>query len=93
MEINLKLLGRFSQLFQIDEKEIDLKSDATVLDLLNFLCHTKELRKNIFGNSDRTLRPNVMIRVNGRFLIHLNWLETILEQGNRVEILTFHSGG
>ncbi len=93
MKIHLKLIGRFSQLFQIDEKEIEMDSGATVLELLNSICNTNELRKTIFNHSEKSLRPNVMIRVNGRFLIHLNWLDTILEEGNRVEILTFHSGG
>ena len=93
MKINLKLFGRFIQIFQLNEKEISLEPGGTVLDLLNSLCKTDELRKNIFSANNRNLRPNVVIRKNGRFIIHLNWLDTELEAGDRVEILTLHCGG
>lgn len=93
MKINLKLFGRFIQIFQIDEKEIILKTGDTVMDLLNSLCKTEELRKNIFSANNRSLKPNVSIRKNGRFIVHLNWLDTELEPGDRVEILTLHCGG
>ena len=77
----------------MDEQEIGLKAGATVLDLLNSLCKTEELRKNIFSANNRNLRPNVSIRKNGRFIVHLNWLDTELEAGDRVEIFTLHCGG
>ena len=93
MKINLKLFGRFIQIFQIDEKEIRLESGATILDLLNHLCKTQERRNSIFSSTNRNLKPNVVIRINGRFIIHLNWLDTELEAGDRVEILTLHCGG
>jgi sulfur carrier protein ThiS len=93
LKINLKLFGRFIQIFQIDEKEIILKTGDTVMDLLNSLCKTEELRKNIFSANNRSLKPNVSIRKNGRFIVHLNWLDTELEAGDRVEILTLHCGG
>ena len=93
MKISLKLFGRFIQIFETDEKEIDLTPDATILDLLNHLCKTQELRNSIFGTASRKLRPNVVIRKNGRFIIHLDWLDTKLEAGDRVEILTLHCGG
>lgn len=93
LKINLKLFGRFTQLFDMDEEEINLKAGATVLDLLNSLCNTEELRSNIFSTSKRSLKPNVVVRKNGRFIIHLSWLDTELEEGDRVDILTLHCGG
>ena len=77
----------------MDEKEIRLKPDATVTDLLNSVCKTEALRKSIFSANNRNLKPNVSIRKNGRFIVHLNWLDTELEAGDRVEILTLHCGG
>jgi thiamine biosynthesis protein ThiS len=93
LKISLKLFGRFIELFDIDEKEISLKTSATVMDLLNSLCNTEELRSSIFSNSNRSLKPNVVIRKNGRFIVHLNWLDTELEEGDQVDILTLHCGG
>ena len=83
----------FIQIFQMDEKDICLKTGATVTDLLNSVCKTEELRKSIFSSNNRNLKPNVSIRKNGRFIVHLNWLDTELEAGDRVEILTLHCGG
>ena len=93
MKINLKLFGRFIQIFKMDEKEISLQAGGTVMDLLNSLCKTDAQRDSLFVTTDRNLRPNVTIRKNGRFIIHLNWLDTALEEGDRVEILTLHGGG
>ena len=93
MNVKLKLFGQFIQTFQMDESQIELEPNATVLDLLNTICKTKKKRDSIFVTSDRNLRPNVTIRKNGRFIIHLDWLDTKLNDGDRVEILTLHSGG
>jgi sulfur carrier protein ThiS len=93
LKINLKLFGRFIQIFQMAEKEMDLASGATILDLIHSLCKTDEQRDCLFVTTDRNLRPNVTIRKNGRFIIHLNWLDTKLEEGDRVDILTLHCGG
>lgn len=93
MKISLKLFGQFIQIFQMDEKEIILESGATILDLIHSLCKTDKQRDSLFVTTDRNLRPNVTIRKNGRFIIHLNWLDTKLEEGDRVDILTLHCGG
>jgi sulfur carrier protein ThiS len=93
VEINLKLFHRFSELFQMSEGEICLDSGASVRDLLNILCDTEERSRKIFASDKRTLLPNVVIRKNGRFIVHLNWLDTGLEEGDRVEILSLYCGG
>ena len=57
MKINLKLFGRFIETFHINEKEIDLQSGATVLDLLNSLCKTDKQRGNgVFDKSITALK-------------------------------------
>jgi sulfur carrier protein ThiS len=93
LKVNLKLIGQFIEIFQMDESQIELEPDATVLDLLHAICKTDEQRKRIFVQTDRTLRPNVTIRKNGMFIIYLDWLDTELREGDRVDILTMHSGG
>jgi sulfur carrier protein ThiS len=77
----------------MDESQVELEPNATVLDLLITICQTKKKYDSIFVSADRNLRPNVTIRKNGRFIIHLDWLDTKLNEGDRVEILTLHSGG
>jgi thiamine biosynthesis protein ThiS len=93
MKINLKLFPRFREVFQMTEGEISLKAGANVRELLNVLCNTEERSRKIFDSDNRALRPNVVIRKNGRFIVHLNWLDTALEENDVIEILTFVSGG
>lgn len=93
MKINLKLFPRFREVFQMTEGEISLKVGANVRDLLNVICDTNDRRSKLFDSDGKTLRPNVVIRKNGRFIVHLNWLDTELEDNDGVEILTFVSGG
>jgi thiamine biosynthesis protein ThiS len=72
---------------------ISLNAGANVRDLLNVLCDTDDRRGKIFDSDGKTLKPNVVIRKNGRFIVHLNWLDTELEENDNVEILSFVSGG
>jgi len=48
---------------------------------------------NIFDKSKTKLKPTVTITRNGRFIIHLDWLDTVLADNDNVRILTLHSGG
>ena len=93
MKINVKFFPRFREVFQMTEGEITLKTGANVRDLLNLLCNTDDRRSKLFDSDGKTLRPNVVIRKNGRFIVHLNWLDTELEENDGVEILSFVSGG
>ena len=52
MKVNLKLIGQFIEIFQMDESQIELEPDATVLDLLHAICKTDEQRKRIFVQTD-----------------------------------------
>jgi len=93
LKIQLKLFGRFVEIFGAETKEIEFGNTATIRDLLNLLCDTDERRMKVFSTNNTNLRPNVEVRKNGRFIVHLNWLDTELEEGDQVEILTLHSGG
>jgi MoaD family protein len=93
MKVNVKFFPRFKEVFQMSEGEISLKTGANVRDLLNLLCNTDDRRSKLFDSDGKTLKPNVVIRKNGRFIVHLNWLDTELEENDGVEILSFVSGG
>jgi thiamine biosynthesis protein ThiS len=93
LNIELKLYGRFIEIFDAEEKVIKIENGANIRDLLNHLCDTDERRMKIFDMEKTNLRPNVVVRKNGRFIVHLNWLGTELEEGDHVEILTLHCGG
>jgi len=93
LKINVKLRARFVELFGAKEKEVQIKNGATVRELLDGLCDSPERREKIFDNDRKNLRPYVAITKNGRFIIHLDWLETELSDGDNVEIFSMVSAG
>ncbi len=94
MKINVSLKGRFKDILQVtDPLQVELKDSGNIRDLLNRLCNTNERSRDIFFNRDMMLKPNVTVTRNGRFIIHLNWLDTSLSDGDKVTIFTLHCGG
>jgi molybdopterin converting factor small subunit len=93
LKVNVALNGKFRDTFQASELEIELEEESSIRDLPNRLCDTEERRSNIFDKSNTRLKPSVTITKNGRFIIHLSWLDTPLSDGERLVIFTLHSGG
>jgi MoaD family protein len=93
LEINLKLRARFVELFGTKERRVRLQNGATVRNLLDALCDSPERTEKIFDNERKNLRPYVAVTKNGRFIIHLEWLDTKLSDGDNVEIFSMVSAG
>ena len=93
MKINVNLSGKFADIFQTGDLSVNLTEGDNIRDLLNLMCTTEERRANIFDKSKTKLKPTVTITRNGRFIIHLDWLDTVLADNDNVRILTLHSGG
>jgi MoaD family protein len=93
LKISLKFGSRFREIFGASEVQIDLEERANILRLLDVLCDSPDRRAKIFDNSNINVRPNVAITKNGRFIIHLDWLQTELFDGDKVEIFSLASGG
>lgn len=94
MKIDVSLKGRFKEIFQApDPLQVELEEGANIRDLLNHLCNTSEPGTEIFYTREMRLKPNVTVTRNGRFIIHLKWLDTPLSEGDHVSIFTLHCGG
>ncbi len=93
MKVNVTFKSRFKNIFDGEGREVALQEQATVRELLNLLCDTPDRRLQVFDNECINLRPSVAITKNGLFLIHLNWLDTELSEGDRVELFNLHCGG
>jgi sulfur carrier protein ThiS len=89
----VKFKSRFRGIFDEDGREVALRQKATVRELLNLLCDTPKRRFQVFDNECVNLRPNVAVTRNGLFVIHLNWLETELSEGDTVELFNLFCGG
>jgi sulfur carrier protein ThiS len=94
LKIDINLKGRFKDALKLpDPYPMEVKEESNVRDLLNLLCHDTECPADTFFNKDMRLKPNVAVTKNGRFIIHLNWLDTSLSEGDTVTIFTLHCGG
>ncbi len=92
MKIHLKFGSIFKEIFGGSEGEIDLEDGADIAALLHVLCAEPERRAKIFDPAGN-IRPYVTISKNGRFIVHLNWLQTKLSDGDRVEFFLLAAGG
>ena len=72
---------------------MELEERGNIRDLLNLLCKTGGPGTDVFYTKEMRLKPNVTVTLNGRFIIHLNWLDTTLSEGDKVAIFTLHCGG
>jgi len=94
LKVQVSLKGRFKEVFQLpDPLQVEMADGGNVRDLLKLLCRRSQRSAGIFYNSDKRLKPNVSVTRNGRFIIHLNWLDTSLSDGDTVTIFTLHCGG
>jgi molybdopterin synthase sulfur carrier subunit len=91
LKIKIKFFATFRELFQEEEREIDLQSGSNMRDLLNLLCDSSKLREQVFD--DGKLRPYLNILKNGQNIHHLKGLETGLEEGDTVDIFPPIGGG
>lgn len=75
-------------------KETEINRCATVRELMDELCvkHGKKFEKLIYTD-EHLLSDEIIILVNGRNIVHLESLNTPLEQGDEVSIFPVVAGG
>lgn len=74
-------------------KEVEINGCNTVLELLNFLSekYGKGFRAKLFKNSE--LSDEIIILVNGRHIIHLNGIKTVIKENDEISIFPVVAGG
>lgn len=91
MKIKVKFFAYLRDLFEGKERDVEIEPGATMRELLDLLCNSPELCKEIFKGRD--LNPNLVIFKNGTSIRSLNGLETELNEGDTVNIFPFIGGG
>jgi molybdopterin synthase sulfur carrier subunit len=93
--IRVKFYGRFNVMMGQRWAVNEVPSDVSVRDLIQIL--SKQQSNSQFVEAILTpegrLRANVSILLNGRNIVHLNDLETPLENRDRVTFLAAVGGG
>jgi molybdopterin synthase sulfur carrier subunit len=91
LRIKVKFFAYIRDLFEGKERDVEIETGATVRELLDLLCDSPELRKEIFKG--REVNPNLVIFKKGASIQSLNGLETDLSEGDTINIFPFIGGG
>lgn len=91
MKIKVKFFAYLRDLFEGKGRDVEIETGATIRELLDFLCNSPELCKEVFKG--RELNPNLVIFKNGDSIQSLNGLETELNEGDTINIFPFIGGG
>lgn len=96
MKVKVEYLGHIKKIIDTDrEEEIEIGEDALVADLLFLLAekYGGAFKKAVYEPSDRDVKSNFIVTVNGYLLNQLNGVETKLKNGDHVVLMPVVSGG
>ena len=95
IRIKIRTSLDFKKIFGQGRFEVFTGDGSTLRGFLNQLIETygKGLALRLFEADGETLRPHIMLMVNGRNINFLNRMDTVLCEGDEVLILPPVSGG
>jgi molybdopterin converting factor small subunit len=91
MAIKVRFLGRYRQMFQSEHLEWAADCPMRIRELLEGIAEKHGCRDLIFDGPN--LRPYVNVTINNRYIIHLNWLDTEVKDGDAVTFYDPATGG
>jgi molybdopterin converting factor small subunit len=94
--IKVELLGALEEIAGIDQIEIDSEGPMTVRDLIRELIErigSRELERAIFAHGSRDPRSYALILVNGVEVGSMDLLDSELEDGSKVTLISLWHGG
>jgi molybdopterin synthase sulfur carrier subunit len=91
MTIQVQFFATFREFFESKSVQIEVGTGATVQDLLNLVCNTRERRERVFDKGK--LKPHILVMKNGRHIQHLKGLATELKDGDTVSVFPPIAGG
>ena len=96
LKVKVEYLGHIKKIIGSNrEEEIEIGDDALVADLLFLLAekYGGSFKKAVYEPSDRDVKSNFIVTVNGYLLNQLNGVETKLKNGDHVVLMPVVSGG
>jgi len=91
MTVKAKFFAYFRDLFGGRERDLAVGEGGTVRDALSLLCDTGERRREVFEGD--SLKPHLIVMVNGVHVESLRGLETPLAPGDTLAIFPMLGGG
>ena len=95
ISLKLKTILNFKNIIGKGEIVFPVEEGTMLEETLEKLVETygRELESNLFNPDDRSLLQHVRLMVNGRDIVFLNGLQTILKEGDEILILPPVAGG
>ena len=95
IRVKVRTILDFKKIFGQERFEVSLPDGGTVTDFLEKITETwgDQLTSQLFETNGTSLRPHIMLMVNGRSIRFLDNLDTVLRNEDEVLILPPVGGG
>jgi MoaD family protein len=95
MKVKVQYLGFIKNLIQRSEDEFELEEGASLTDLLNKISslYGKAFQKEVYEPGLKDVKMGFVITVNGVLMGQLQGVDTVLNSGDNVILMSLMSGG
>lgn len=95
MKVKVHYLGFIRKLINQSEDEFELEEDASLSELLNKIAgiYGKPFKKEVYEPGLNDMKMGFVVTVNGILMGQLNAMETELNEGDNVILMSLMSGG
>jgi len=95
LKVRVQYLGYIKNMIRKGEDEFELSEDAFLSDLLNKLAgiYGEAFRKEVFEPGLKDVKTGFVVTVNGVLMGQLRGVDTRLNDGDSVILMTLMSGG
>lgn len=95
MKVKIQYLGFIRNLIKQSEDEFELEEDASLANLLNKIAgiYGKAFKKEVYEPGLRDVKMGFVVTVNGVLMGQLKGVDTRLNNGDNVILMSLMSGG
>jgi len=95
MKVKVQYLGFIKNLIKRSEDEFELEEDASLSELLNQIAgiYGKAFKKEVYEPGLRDVKMGFVVTVNGVLMGQLRGVDTRLNNGDNIILMSLMSGG
>ena len=95
MKVRVRYLGFIRDMLKKREEEFELEDEALLSDLLNKIVgiYGEPFKTEVYKSGQRDVKTGFVVTVNGVLMGQLHGVDTRLNEGDSVILMTLMSGG
>lgn len=95
MKVTVQYFGFIRNMLGIKKEEVKLREGALLSDVLNKIAqiHGEQFQKEVFEPGQKDVKPGFVVTVNGILIDQLRGVDTRLNAGDSIILMTLPSGG